>query len=249
MTTATPTRLTLSDETSIAYHATAGNTPGVIFLGGFMSDMTGTKATALETHCRSVGRAFVRFDYSGHGASSGKFEQGTIGRWRAEAIAILDEVAAGPQILVGSSMGGWIALLVALARPERVAGLVTVAAAPDFTRDLMRPGFSAEERRLLDARGYIEQPSDYGDAPYIITRDLLVEAENHLLLDRPVPLDCPVRLIHGENDQDVPWQTSLRLLERLTSQDVTLTLVKGGDHRLSAPADIDRLCAAVDDLT
>lgn len=249
MTTVTPTRLTLSDGTMIAYHATAGKTPGVIFLGGFMSDMTGTKATALETHCRSTGRAFIRFDYRGHGASSGKFEQGTIGRWRSDALAILDEVAVGPQILVGSSMGGWIALLAALARPDRVAGLVTIAAAPDFTRDLMLPGFSEEERRLLATQGYIEQPTEYGDAPYIITRDLLDEAENHLLLDRPVPLSCPVRLIHGERDRDVPWQTSLRLLERLESEDVTLTLVKNGDHRLSTPGDIDRLCALVDDLS
>lgn len=241
-------RLTLSDGTHIAYHQTPGATPGVIFLGGFMSDMTGTKATALEAHCRATGRAFVRFDYLGHGASAGKFEEGTIGRWRDDALAILDQVAEGPQILVGSSMGGWIALLVALARPARVAGLVGVAAAPDFTRDLMWPSFTPDERAALERDGFIRQPTEYGDEPYVITRKLLDEAQDHLLLDGPVAVTCPVRLIHGTADPDVPYDVSRRLLERLTAQDVTLTLVKDGDHRMSSPADLARLCAAVDEL-
>jgi len=248
MTDDKPKRLTLSDGSYIAYHASPGKNPGVVFLGGFMSDMTGTKATALEAHCRATGRAFVRFDYLGHGASSGKFEDGTIGRWRDDALAVLDRVTDGPQILVGSSMGGWIALLAALARPERVVGLVGLAAAPDFTRDLMWPSFTPEERDALARDGFIRQPTEYGDEPYVITRKLLDEAERHLLLDRPVGITCPVRLIHGTADPDVPWDVSRRLLERLQSQDVTLTLVKDGDHRLSGPADLARLFAAVDEL-
>ncbi len=248
MTDDKPKRLTLSDGSYIAYHASPGKNPGVVFLGGFMSDMTGTKATALEAHCRATGRAFVRFDYLGHGASSGKFEDGTIGRWRDDALAVLDRVTHGPQILVGSSMGGWIALLAALARPERVVGLVGLAAAPDFTRDLMWPSFTPEERDALARDGFIRQPTEYGDEPYVITRKLLDEAERHLLLDRPVGITCPVRLIHGTADPDVPWDVSRRLLERLQSQDVTLTLVKDGDHRLSSPADLARLFAAVDEL-
>lgn len=244
-----PARLTLEDDSIIAYHKVDGKTPGVIFLGGFMSDMTGTKATALEAHCRAQGRAFIRFDYQGHGQSSGAFRDGTIGRWRDDALAVIDQVADGPQVLVGSSMGGWIALLAALARPDRVAGLVGIAAAPDFTRDLMWASYSADERKTLETEGFLEVPTEYGDEPYIITHRLIEEGSTHLLLDQPVPLACPVRLLQGMRDEDVPWQTALRLVETLQSEDVIVTLVKSGDHRLSEPADIARLCAVVDDLT
>jgi len=244
----TPRTLHLADGTIIAYHKDEGKTPGVIFLGGFMSDMTGTKATALQAHCRTHGRAFIRFDYQGHGQSSGAFRDGTIGAWRDDALAVIDELAEGPQILVGSSMGGWIALLAALARPDRVVGLVGIAAAPDFTRDLMWDSYSEADRETLKSKGFLEEPSEYSDDPYVISLRLIEEGYDHILLDGPVGLTCPVRLLQGMQDNDVPWETALRLADRLTSDDVVVTLVKGGDHRLSTPADLERLFRAVDDL-
>ena len=247
---AEPADLERPDGARLAYCRTAASgagadLPGVIFLGGFVSDMTGTKATALEDHARARGQAFIRFDYQGHGRSSGAFTEGTIGRWAADAIAVLDRLSHGPQILVGSSMGGWIMLLVALARPRRIAGLVGIAAAPDFTEDLMWAGFPAEARARLLRDGVIEMPSDYGEAPYPITLKLIEEARDHLLLRASIELACPVRLIHGSADTDVPWQVSVRLAERLRSDDVELTLVKDGDHRLSAPRDLERLRAVL----
>lgn len=241
--------LELQDKSILAYHKTFAAGVGVIFLGGFMSDMTGTKATALEKHALEKGYGYVRFDYSGHGRSSGNFRDGTIGRWRDDALAVLDSLTHGPQILVGSSMGGWIACLVACARPERVHGLVGIAAAPDFTREIMLPSFSATEREMLASQGFIAQPSEYGDEPYVITRRLIEEADAHMLLHRDIPITCPVRLLHGDKDVDVPWQLSLKLMNKILSNDVTLTLVKGGDHRLSTPADLKRLCDTVDELT
>ena len=243
-----PRTLHTADGNTIAYHKDEGKTPGVIFMGGFMSDMTGTKATALEAHCRAHGRAFIRFDYRGHGQSSGVFRDGTIGAWRDDALAVIDQLAEGRQVLVGSSMGGWIALLAALARPGRVAGLVGIAAAPDFTRDLMWENYSEQDRETLKRQGFIEEPSAYSDAPYVICRRLIEEGQDHILLDGPVKLGCPVRLLQGMQDNDVPWKTALRLADRLISDDVIVTLVKGGDHRLSTPADLERLFAAVDDL-
>ena len=224
----------------------AGASPGVMFLGGFMSDMTGTKATALEAHCRSTGRAYVRFDYSGHGASGGGFRAGTIGTWRDDALAVLDRVAHGPQILVGSSMGGWIMLLAALARPERVAGLVGIAAAPDFTEDLIWSALDDETRETLARTGAIERPCDYGEDPYPITMRLIEEARSHLLLRGTIALGCPIRLLQGMRDDDVPWRTVLTLAERVESESVVVELVKDGDHRLSRAEDIVRLCGAVD---
>jgi len=232
----------------LAYHATAGDSPGVVFLGGFMSDMTGTKAMALEAHCRAQGRAFLRFDYLGHGQSSGAFEDGTIGRWADDAIAAIDQLTEGPQVLVGSSMGGWIMLLAALALPSRVAGLLGVAAAPDFTESLIWDGFDDDQRGILMDEGILHLAGDYGDAPYPITRGLIIEARDHLLLDGPIGLDCPVRLIQGMADNDVPWQTALTLAERLAGDDVEVTLVKGGDHRLSEARDLDRLGRTLDAL-
>ena len=245
-----PAILARPDGSTLAYHATAAadpddGRPGVVFCGGFASDMTGTKATALEAYAQGRGLAFVRFDYLGHGASSGAFTDGTIGRWAEDAIAILDAATEGPQILVGSSMGGWIMLLAALARRERIAGLVGIAPAPDFTEDLMWQEFDAEVRATLERDGIYHQPSAYDDAPYPITLRLIEEGRRHLLLRGPIPLTCPVRILQGMQDQDVPWRTALRLAERLESTDVEVTLVKGGDHRLSEPHDLARLFDAL----
>ena len=237
----------------LAYHAThrratSGGAPGVIFLGGFMSDMTGTKAMALDDHCRERGLAYLRFDYLGHGQSSGAFTDGTIGRWAADAIAVIDEVTAGPQVLVGSSMGGWIMLLAALARPERIVGLVGLAAAPDFTEELIWRGLDETQRTALLDQGVIHMPSDYDDTPYPITRTLIEEGRDHLLLGGPIGLNCPVRLLQGMADRDVPWKTALTLAEKLAGDDVEVTLIKGGDHRLSEPQDLARLGRTLDAL-
>jgi pimeloyl-ACP methyl ester carboxylesterase len=217
----------------------------LVFLGGFMSDMTGTKACALEAFARERGQAFLRFDYAGHGASSGAFADGTIGRWAEDAVAALDALSGGPQILIGSSMGGWIMLLAALARPERVAGLVGIAPAPDFTEDLIWAGAGPEARSAWERDGVYHEPSDYGEEPYPITLRLIEEGRQHLLLRGPIALACPVRLIHGMRDADVPWETSLRLAGALESHDVEVTLVKDGDHRMSEPPDLARLFAAI----
>ncbi len=245
-----PAILARPDGSTIAYQKTPGRDdvderPGLVFLGGFMSDMTGTKASALETFARERGRALLRFDYSGHGASSGAFADGTIGRWTEDTIAALDALTEGPQILIGSSMGGWIMLLAALARPERVAGLVGIAAAPDFTEDLIWASAGPEVRATLEREGVYHDPSDYGDEPYPITLRLIEEGRQHLLLRDRIALACPVRLIHGMRDADVPWETSLRLAEALESRDVEVTLVKDGDHRLSEPPDLVRLFGTI----
>jgi pimeloyl-ACP methyl ester carboxylesterase len=210
--------------------------------------MTGTKAMALEAACKDAGRAIVRFDYFGHGASSGAFTDGTIGRWRDDALAVLDELTEGPQVLVGSSMGGWIMLLAALARPGRVHALVGIAAAPDFTEDLMWDRIDDRVKAALLEDGIYSEPSEYGEEPYPITLRLIEEGRDHLLLRAPVPLHCPVRLIHGLEDPDVPWETSMRLSRVLESPDVTLTLVKDAAHRLSEPRDIARLTATVEEV-
>lgn len=243
-----PDRLKRADGTTIAYRRSEGKAPGVMFLGGFMSDMSGIKATTLERHCRDAGRAFVRFDYFGHGESDGRFEDGTIGRWRDDALTVLDEATHGPQILVGSSMGGWVMLLVALARPTRVRALLGLAPAPDFTEDLLYAGFDPETRARLEREGVVNLPSDYGEQPYPITRRLIVEARQHLVLNAPIPIDCPVELFQGMADADVPWRHALRLTERITAGNVTVTFIKDGDHRLSRPQDLARFCSALDAL-
>lgn len=232
---------------SIAYHHTAGKTPGVIFCGGFMSDMTGTKAMALDAACRDSGRQYTRFDYSGHGQSGGAFTDGTIGQWAGDAQDILDEVTEGPQIVVGSSMGGWIMLLLARARPGRMAGLVGIAPAPDFVLR-MWDGFSEDIKEALRRDGVYKRPSEYSDEPYAITMNLIEDGRQHLVLHKPLKLDCPVRVLHGMRDPDVPWRDSLELVERLQCEDVVLTYVKSGDHRLSEPDDIVRLVATVEEL-
>ena len=242
-----PGILTRNTGATIAYHRTDGQSPGVVFLGGFMSYMTGTKATALETHCRNQDRAFLRFDYQGHGQSSGRFEDGTIGLWTSDAVEVLDRLTTGPQILVGSSMGGWIMLLVALARPERVAGLVGIAAAPDFVVRMWEE-FSPEIRRQIERDGLYRAPSQYSATPYAIMRELIEDGRTRLLLEKPIPLNCPVRLLHGMKDPDVPWETSIQLAAALASRDVETILIKEGDHRLATPEDIERLSAVLDML-
>lgn len=211
--------------------------PSLVFLPGFMSDMTGDKATALRDWCAAHGRAFVRLDYAGHGASDGRFEDGTIGGWAQDALCVIDRFAGERFVVVGSSMGGWIALLVALARPERVAGFMGIAAAPDFTEDLMWASMMPAERAVLARDGMLRVPSEYG-GEQIITRALIEEGRSHLLMRGPVALECPVRLLHGQRDTAVPWETSLRLAECVTSADVQVTLIKDGDHRLSRGQDI-----------
>ena len=219
-----------------------------MFLTGFKSDMTGGKALHLEEHCRRQGRAFLRFDYQGHGQSSGAFEDGSIGQWAGDAVFVLDHVAEGPHVLVGSSMGGWIMTLAAVQRPERVAGLLGIAAAADFTEDLIEPDLTAEQRQTLVRDGKVSEPGDYDEEPYFITQKLLEDGRKNLVLRKPIPLTCPVRLIHGMKDEDVPWQTSLRLSQMLASVDVEISLVKNGGHRLSEPHDLDRLTQTLEAL-
>jgi len=233
---------------AIAYCRSEGKVPGVIFLPGFRSDMQGGKALALEAHCRRVGRAFLRFDYSGHGRSEGRFVDGTVGAWRDDVLDVLDRLTAGPQVLVGSSMGGWLMLLAALARPERVAGLVGVAAAADFATRLMERRLPPAAKAALERDGIVHLPSAYSPEPTPVTKRLVNEARRHELLHGPIPLRCPVRLIHGTADPDVPWQLSQEVMEKLESPDVELHLVKDGDHRLSSDRDLARLCRVAEEV-
>lgn len=230
---------------AIAYCRMQGASPGVVFLPGLRSDMTGTKALALESFCRARGQAYLRFDYTGHGQSTGRFEDGTIGEWAGDAGLVIDRLTTGPQVLVGSSMGGWAMLLAALVRPERIAGLVGIAPAPDFTEDLVWQQATPEQRAAIERDGVWLEPSQYDEEPTPFTRKLIEDGRRHLLLRAAIPLSCPVRLIHGMADPDVPWETSMRLLDRLESGDVELNLVKNGDHRLSSPEDLDRLTGTV----
>lgn len=218
----------------IAYHQLAGKGPGVVFLGGFRSDMQGTKAVALQEWAQAENRAFLRFDYSGHGESSGRFEDGAISDWLEDAQQVISTLTEGPQLLVGSSMGGWIALLLARAMPEKLAGLVTVAAAPDFTENGFWAGFDADQRRALLDQGQVELPSDY-DAPYVITRRLIEDGRRNLVLEEPLHLPFPVRMLQGTADADVPVAWALRLLDHACGPDLRLTLVKDADHRFSTP--------------
>jgi len=243
-----PQILTRADGGAIAYHRTPGKSPGVVYLSGFMSDMTGGKALFVENRCRARGHACLRFDYFGCGASSGIFTEGTIGRWAEDTVAVLDTLTEGPQVLVGSSMGGWVMLLAALARPERTAGLLGIAPAPDFTEDLLLPALSAEQKAILERDGVVRVPSPYGPEPTPFTRALVEDGRRHLVLRRTIPLTCPVRILHGMRDPDVPWQTSLRLCQMLESDDVEIQFVKAGDHRLSQPRDLERLARTLDIL-
>jgi len=234
---------------ALSFDRLAGAGPGVVWLGGFRSDRTGTKAEALMRWAAGQGRAALRFDYSGHGASPGRFEDGSIGRWREEALAMLDAHTTGPQVLVGSSMGGWIALLCAIARPERIAGLVLIAPAPDFTERLMWPALPEAARFAIQRDGVWRQPSAYSEEPTPLSRTLFEQSRAWLLLDAPtVPISAPVRILHGQEDPDVPWRLSLELAEKLEAADVAVSLIKDGDHRLSREGDIARMLHAVAEL-
>lgn len=232
----------------LAYQRTPGKGPGVVFLGGFRSDMGGTKAVWLQDWAERSGRAFLRFDYSGHGSSGGDFLDGSIGDWFQDACAVIAAQTAGRQVLVGSSMGGWIALQIARAMPARVAGLVGIAAAPDFTEDSMWAGFTAAQRDELAATGRIVLPSDYDPAGYVITRRLIEEGRDRLVLRAPLPLPFPVRLLQGTADTDVPPAVALRLLDHATGPDIRLTLVKGADHRFSTPDCLDLIGTAIGEV-
>ncbi len=233
--------------TELAWQRLNGRGPTVVFLPGFRSDMTGDKATALAALCRARGQAMLLFDYSGHGASGGAFTDGTVGRWTADALAAVDALTKGSLILVGSSMGGWIGLLVALARPGRVAGFVGVAAAPDFTEALMWETMLPDERTTLERDGVLHVPSGYGE-PTPVTRALIEDGRTHLVMGGPIPLHCPVRLLHGQADADVPWEMAVRLAERIEAVDVQVVLVKDGAHRMSRPVDVDLLIALLTPL-
>lgn len=232
----------------IAFVQTPGQGPGVVFLGGFKSDMSGTKAVFLQDWADRTGRAFLRLDYSGHGQSSGEFLDGAIGDWFEDALAAVEALTQGPQILVGSSMGGWISLLVARRMPQRIAGFVGIAAAPDFTEDSMWAGFSPQQKADLDAKGRVELPSDYADVPYVITQRLITEGRRHLVLQSPLVLPFPVRLLQGTADTDVPPTVALRLMDHAQSPDLRLTLVKGADHRFSTPACLALILSSIEDI-
>tara|TARA_R110000868_G_scaffold225042_7_gene477298 strand:- start:345 stop:1109 length:765 start_codon:yes stop_codon:yes gene_type:complete len=248
MTTQSPEFLERSDGAKLAYNKVAGASPGIVFLHGLMSDRDGTKALALAEYCARAGRACIRFDMFGHGASTGRFEDGNISRWTDDAAAVIDHLTEGPQILVGSSMGGWVMVRAALARPDNVAGLIGIAPGPDFTEDITWPGLSKAERETLETKGIVNVQSDYDVRPYPISRQLIEDGRKNLVLRGPIPLSCPVRLIHGQKDTAVPWETSMRLAENISGDDVNVLLVKNGDHRLSEAADIERLCMVLDEL-
>jgi pimeloyl-ACP methyl ester carboxylesterase len=249
-----PVEVGEGDETrTIAVLARAGQPPGLFWLGGFRSDMSGIKAEALDRWAAAKGHAYIRFDYSGHGRSGGSFEDGTISRWLDEAEAVFRDRSSGAQVLVGSSMGAWLALLLGKrlrerGATERLAGMVLLAPAVDMTKDLMWDLFDENARRALTDEGFYEQPSAYSEEPYVITRALIEDGKRHLFGDHPIETGCPVHVIQGMQDEDVPWTHATALMERLAFDDAVLTLVRDGDHRLSRPEDIERLIRAVEDM-
>lgn len=232
----------------LAYLRTEGRTPGIVWLGGFRGSMTGTKATHLAAWAERTGRAFLRFDYTGHGASDGALEDFAISDWAADARAMFEAMTTGPQILVGSSMGAWIATLLALARPKRIAGLVFVAPAPDFTEDFFLSELSEAERTVLMAEGRLERPSPYSPEPDVYTSRMVEDGRENRVLPRARDVACPVRILHGMRDAVVPWTNAVRFAEALGSEDLTVTFSGGGDHQLSSPEDLRRLVAAIEDL-
>lgn len=242
--TAPPAYFARPDGLRLAYRHSWGMGPTIVFLPGYMSDMERGKAVALHDWARGQGRAMLRLDYAGNGASEGRFVDGTLASWRDDVLLLIDRLIEGPVVLVGSSMGGWLALLVALARPDRVAGIVGIAAAPDFTHW----GFTDADKALLHTAGRIEEPTPYGDQPYVTTLAFWQSGQALLLLEDDIAIDCPVRLLHGQCDPDVPWEIALRTAGRLRSSDVQTLLIKDGDHRLSRDSDIAVLIRTVASL-
>lgn len=247
---AQPQILKRSDDEFIAYHHTKGksNQPTVIFLGGFMSDMEGTKAKALEKFCIEKQLSHIRFDYFGHGQSSGEFTHGTIGKWKENAITVIDELTKGKVILVGSSLGGWLMLLAALERPERILGLIGVASAPDFTEKLIFEAMTKQEQNILVEEGVFQLTSEYSDDAYPISNQLITEARNHLILDKDINITVPIRLLHGLEDDDVPYQLSVEISEKITSDNVCVNLIPFADHRMSSEDTLNVLCNTLFEL-
>jgi pimeloyl-ACP methyl ester carboxylesterase len=237
-----------SDGAGLAWRRVEGLAPTVIWLGGFHSEMTGTKARALADWAAANGRDFLRFDYFGHGASEGEFAKGTITRWRADALAAIDTLTIGPVVLVGSSMGGWLACLAALVRPGRLAAMVLIAPACDFTERLMKPGLPAEAHAALERDGVWIRPSDYDEAGYPISRALLEDGARWSILPGPLAIAAPVRILQGGDDPDVPWRHALELALAIEGADVVFSLIRDGDHRLSRPADLERLIGEVEEV-
>ena len=242
-----PKMLSRTDGSQLAYVHHQGSSPGVVFCSGFHSDMNGGKALALDAFCRANKIQFTRFDYFGHGQSSGRIENGSIGRWLSDTVAVLEQITDGPQIIVGSSMGGWLMLLAAMACPQRIQALVGIAVAADYTEDMRQRRLGPVQTRQLRQYGCCDLPNKYDDQePYRISQALLDEAQQHLLLHREeIPIDVPVRLLHGMLDEDVPWQKSLQVIDKLRGADVELLLMKTGDHRLSSPRCLETLCATI----
>lgn len=233
----------------LAYHQTKGAGTGVVFLGGFVSDMQGTKAVHLEDWAKASNRPFLRFDYSGHGESSEDFRDGCIGDWAEDAQTLITELTDSPQVLVGSSMGGWISLLMAKRIPEKIAGLVGIAAAPDFTEDSMWAWMDDAQKTQLEAAGYVEMPSEYSQEPYVITRKLIEDGRQQLVLREPLELPFPVRLLHGTADEDVEMSVPLKIIDHATGPDIQLTFVQGVDHRFSGPRELDMIISAIQEVT
>ncbi len=233
----------------LAFVKTPGNSPTVVFMGGYRSSMSGLKARAMERFCVSRELGFLRFDYRGHGSSNGRFEDSTMTEWLADARTVVTELTRGPLVLVGSSMGGWLALHLARELRSRVIGLLGIAAAPDFTVNVLEPELTVIERRCLDERGWMQRPSQYtGEPPIVFTRKLLDDARSLLVMNSPLNIHCPVELVHGMCDEDIPWQTATRLADRLQSTDVGIRLLKSGGHRLSNPTELEQIGRSLDEL-
>lgn len=241
------------NETDIAFRRRAGENPGVVWLGGYRSDMLGSKANFLDEWAVETGHAFLRHDYSGHGESGGEFRAGTISLWLEQSLAVFRQFSSGPQIVVGSSMGGWIALrliaeLQKLGEGGRVAGLVLIAPAPDFTSELVEPNLTNKQRKQIADQGYMEEPSEYSDQPYIYTKALLEDGKANQVLSGVIQTDCPVHILQGMQDEDVPYKHAMKLVDHLPVDDVTITLVRDGDHRLSRPQDLELLGRTVSSM-
>lgn len=239
--------LELAGGERLAYRQLGGCAPGVMFLGGFMSDMSGRKACALEAYCRDNRRAFVAFDYRGHGLSSGRMDEFGFNAWIEDSLMVLDDLSRGPQILVGSSMGAWLMTLCLQRRPQRIVGALGLAAAPDFVESTLGT-LNVAQRESMARRGYCDLPTRHADQPYRLTRRLIESARLYNVLERRTECRGPVRLLHGLADQDVPWARSIALAAALSSPDLEVRLVAGGDHRLSSDKDLRRICATVEEL-